>query len=111
MKIVQNSLIPPFPYKAITLLNCIFIKKGTVLSDKNINHEEVHWKQQIEMFFIFFYLWYIIEFLVKLIITKNWQRAYHSISLEQEAYERENNNSWIEFRPHYYWKQFITKII
>lgn len=108
MKIIENNYIPFKGYKAITILFWIFIRKGVKLSDVDITHETIHWKQQIELGFIFFYIWYIIEFIIKLLYnTFNWKKAYRSISFEQEAYERQNNWNWTEFRPKYYWTKFI----
>lgn len=109
LKVVKNNIIPFSGYKAITILFWIFTRAD--LNDIDYNHENIHFKQQVELFFIFFYLWYIIEFLIKLIYTRNWKVAYRSISFEQEAYERENNLNWTEFRTPYYWTKFINKVI
>ena len=50
---------------------------------KYIDHEEVHWMQQKEMLCIPFYIWYLIEWLIKIPFCK--RKAYKSISFEQEA--------------------------
>lgn len=111
LKIVESNILPPKGYKAITILLWMFIRKGAKINDKTYTHENIHLEQEIEMGFILFYIWYIIEFIIKLICTRNWKRTYRSISFEQEAYERADNINWTEFRPHYYWTKFINKII
>jgi hypothetical protein len=66
---------------------CPFI----LLSDKEsaeflIRHEKIHIRQQLELLIIPFYIWYVVEFLIKLIKYKNRHLAYLNISFEQEAY-------------------------
>jgi hypothetical protein len=71
------------------------------LSNKLINHEEVHWYQQKEMLIVFFYLWYVIEWLIKFIIYG--KGAYRRISFEREAYDNEHDQDYMDKRKHYAW--------
>jgi len=48
-----------------------------------LEHEEIHWKQQMEMLIIPFYLWYFGEWLLKLF--KYGGQSYVNISFEREA--------------------------
>lgn len=65
-----------------------------------INHEKIHLKQQIELLWIPFFIWYFVEFLIRLIIIRQWDKAYRSISFEKEAYlneidfEYSKNKKW-----------------
>jgi hypothetical protein len=73
------------------------------LSDTDLRHEEIHWEQQKEMLCIFFYLWYIIEWLIKLPVYG--RDAYWNISFEREAYDLED---WPEINRHHYgWIRYI----
>lgn len=63
MILVKNKWFPFGNYKAINICGIVFYK-GDNLSDKTINHEKIHTKQMIELLFIFFYLWYGIEYLI-----------------------------------------------
>lgn len=72
-----------------------------------INHEKIHWNQQLEMLIIPFYIWYFIEWLIKLIFFKN---AYNNISFEREAYLNDKNYNYLKTRKHYAWIKFIFKI-
>lgn len=65
-----------------------------------VQHEKVHWAQQKEMLCLFFYLWYIIEWFIKLFFYG--RKAYISISFEQEA--RLFNS---ETRKHYGWLEYV----
>jgi len=72
-----------------------------------VNHEKIHWKQQLEMLIIFFYLWYVIEWLLKLI--KYGKDAYNNISFEREAYANEENFEYLKTRKHFAWFKLIVK--
>lgn len=77
------------------LFGVIFVRTGVKLSPRTIRHEEIHKKQMIEMLVIFFYLWYCVEFLVRLCMYRNQKEAYRNISFEREAYA---NDSMIPYK-------------
>lgn len=66
-------------------------------------HETIHFRQQIEMLVVFFYLWYVIEFLIKLVRLKDVKMAYRAISFEREAYENQDSRTYLDNRPLYAW--------
>ena len=87
----------------------IYLKEEYLNNITTINHESIHWKQQLEMLIIFFYLWYLIEWGLKTIIPLLNQKlpkdAYYQISFEREAYGNEKNLSYLETRkPFSWWK-------
>ena len=116
MKIIYNSIIPFKGYKAINLFGILFARKNAKIDKKTINHESIHSKQIIECGFIFFYLLYFIEFIIKRIISmfvdngpyRNY--GYRSISFEQEAYYNEKNTKYLSTRKHYAWTKYIFKM-
>lgn len=107
MKIIYNKIIPPKGYKAITILNVVFVRNGCTMSEKDINHESIHWEQEKELLIIGFYLLYVLEFLFRLIKAQKWHQAYRSISFERECYENEENLNYLKSRKHYAWIKFI----
>ena len=109
MKVIINSIIPFKGYIAITLFPFIFAHKE--LSNITYNHECIHAEQQKELLVIFFLLLYIIEYLIKFIVTFNHKKAYKSISFEQEAYKFEKDNIYRYNRKHYNWLKYIFKLI
>lgn len=69
------------------------------LKSKDYNHENIHAQQQKEMLIVFFYVWYVLEYLVRLVIYKgNFNKAYFNISFEREAYENEANEFYLKHR-------------
>lgn len=89
----------PRGYNAITLYPFIILRERT---DKDnvvlINHERIHLRQQKELWVIGFYLWYLLDFLWKLIKYRNWDKAYYNIIFEREAYDNESDLRYLENR-------------
>lgn len=54
------------------------------MTDSTVRHEVTHTKQIIEMGIIFYYLWYVIEWLIRLLIMADSHKAYRAIS-EKES--------------------------
>lgn len=72
-----------------------------------INHESIHIKQQEEMLIIPFYIWYVTEWFIKLFFYG--KKAYYNISFEREAYDNDDNLSYLSNRKHYAWIKRILK--
>lgn len=108
-KIIHNRFIPFGKYAAINLFGLIVVKKGLHLSKRDINHELIHTAQQKEMLWIFFYLWYGIEWLMKIIKYGDTTKAYFNISFEREAYKNENDMNYRATRKHFAWRKYLTK--
>ncbi len=106
MKIIYNNLIPFNGYKAINLFGVLFVRKGCTMSEIDINHEAIHTTQMKEMLYIFFYVWYIIEWGIRLFMKGN---AYRNISFEREAYANQNNLSYLNTRKRYAWLNFLRE--
>jgi len=63
-----------------------------------INHERIHLRQQAEMLILPFYLWYITEYFIRLIMYRNKKKAYYNISFEREAYTNDRNLNYLNNR-------------
>ena len=72
-----------------------------------INHETIHIKQQEEMLILPFYIWYVAEWFIKLFFYG--KQAYYNISFEREAYDNDDNLSYLSNRKHYAWIKRILK--
>jgi len=98
--ILLCKYIIPNGYRSIALYPFIFLKDKRQKEDLILlNHERIHITQQKELLVLFFYLWYAIEFLIRLMIHKNWRIAYRYISFELEAYANESNLRYVKKRP------------
>lgn len=106
MKIIRQNILPPKGFLAINLLGLLFCKKDAKINDVIVNHESIHTAQMKEMLYIPFYLWYVTEWLVKLLFKGN---AYRNISFEREAYDNQYNLNYLKERKHYNWIKRLFK--
>ena len=90
MVIVKNKILPFKGFKALTIWPFIFCRSE--LTEVDINHEEIHGRQQLELLIIFFYLIYGIEYLIK---------SYKKISFEKEAYAHQDDLNYLKNRKLY----------
>lgn len=72
-----------------------------------LNHERIHLRQQFEMGFILFYIWYLAEYLFHLVRYRNHDRAYRAISFEREAYCHESTPAYLRERPFWAFLRYI----
>lgn len=104
MKIIRNNIIPFKGFKAINLFGILFVRGDAVIDKVTLNHEEIHTAQMKELCYVFFYLWYFIEWIIRLFCNGN---AYRNISFEQEAYTNEENLNYLEERNHYSFLNYL----
>ena len=110
MKIIRNNIIPFKGFAAINLFGILFVRKNAMITPTMIRHESIHTEQMKEMLYIFFYLWYVIEWFIKLLTGKaGGKSAYYRISFEREAYANEEDENYLSKRKHYAWFQLIKK--
>lgn len=99
-------LIIPKDYIGITLYPFgIYFRDLSKVTEKMKRHENIHWRQQQEMYILPFYLWYIIEWFIKLF--KYWKKSYNNISFEREAYNNDKNKNYLASREPYDWLKYI----
>jgi hypothetical protein len=109
--ILVSKYFVPKGYEGITLYPFVFLKDKKLKEDVILlNHELIHITQQKELLVLFFYLWYVIEFFIRLLVCKNWSIAYESISFEQEAYDNQSNLMYIQKRPRWAFLKYLKKI-
>ncbi len=93
----------------MTLWPFIVLKHHDQKSDSVfLNHEGIHLRQQAELLVVFFYLFYGLEFLLRLIQYQNRHKAYRNISFEREAYHFENDLEYLKNRKTYGFFKFLS---
>lgn len=108
MKIIRNRLIPPPGFSYINIFGVLFTRRKRPITPIEERHESIHTRQMQETLYIFFYLWYIIEWLIKLAIIRDTRKAYRSISFEREAYLYQAIPGYLEVRKHYCWLKHLS---
>lgn len=91
--------LTPRGFRGLTLFPFVLVKTKKDLRDLVfLNHEKIHFRQQLELLVVPFYVMYLLEYLVKWMVLKNRFKAYKSISFEREAYENERNLNYLKKR-------------
>lgn len=108
--IKRNKFFVPNGYRAITLYPFIFVRNDSDKFDKIlINHETIHIQQQKELLVIPFYVWYVLEWLIKVFIYKSFNNAYLNICFEREAYCNEENIDYLKTRKRFSFFNYLKK--
>jgi len=108
MRIVKNKILPPRGFKAINLFGVIFTRRcPTLISEQTKRHEVIHTAQMREMLFIPFYIWYVLEWLFRLIQYRNRMEAYRNISFEREAFANDRNENYLNERRRYSFFKYL----
>lgn len=107
MVIINNRIIPfGKSYIAVNLFGVIFAKER--LNQLCLRHEKIHTAQQKELLFVVFYLIYIMEWGIRLLIYRNFHKAYRQISFEQEAYCNQDKENYLHERKHFAWIRYMA---
>ncbi len=108
MKIIYNRFLPLGSFWAINLFGVVFARKGYGrLGRVDVNHEYIHTLQQREMLFVPFYLWYVMEWGIKMVKYRNLHKAYRNISFEREAYACQHDLRYRYRRKPYAWMSYL----
>lgn len=106
--IITSKYLVPKGYAAITLFPFIILSNISLKQNYSlINHEKIHLGQQAELLVVFFYLWYLAEYLIRLAQFGNHGLAYRNISFEREAYFHEADNNYLDRRTLFSFMKFL----
>ena len=100
MRIIYNNVIPFEGYAAINL----FVRKGARVTERMLNHERIHSAQMKEMLYVGFYVWYVIEWLIRLFGKGN---PYRNISFEREAFDNDDDLTYLATRKRFAWWKYL----
>jgi len=62
-----------------------------------------------ELLYLPFYVWYLLEWLVRLVMYRDRHKAYRNISFEREAYANQDNRYYNKERKRYSFLQYIKE--
>ena len=78
-------------------------------SETLLNHEKIHLRQQIELGILPFYIFYLVEFLLKFLKYRNRKDTYMALSFEREAYTHDGDLSYLKTRKWYGFIHYINR--
>lgn len=107
MKIKRTKLLRIIGKKLITLPWGIYAAPKALVTEDDMTHEFIHIKQWRELLYVGFLLWYVLEWLVRLIQYRNFDNAYRNISFEREAYANENYSDYLNKRKLFAFLEYL----
>jgi hypothetical protein len=109
MFLVVTKYLIPKGYRGLTAFPFVFVKHRVDKENRVfVNHEKIHLRQQLELLVILFFIWYFMEYLVRLVQYKNADLAYRNISFEREAYANELNLQYLKKRSFWRFLNHLT---
>ena len=133
-RIIYNDIIPFKGFQAITIWPFVFARNAAkYLKDHVVNHEGIHLRQQLEVLAVSaavmallcltclswwwmceapftYFIWYCLEYVVRLCAYGDGHKAYRNVAFEQEAFLNERNFSYLsEERKAFAWARYLTR--
>jgi hypothetical protein len=106
--IITSKYLVPKGYAAITLFPFIILCRPDQRQNRIlITHEKIHLRQQAELLILLFYIWYGVEYIIRLAQFGSHDIAYRNISFEREAYFYESHNAYIYNRRLFAFLKFL----
>ena len=130
-KIIRTKLLRLIGKKMITLPWGVYAAPSADIREIDVTHESIHIAQYRELLvaslvltipmavvsvwwaplisLVIFYLWYGSEYLIRYVVYGfDQRRAYKNISFELEAYDNDDNSSYLDDRK---WFAFLNYIL
>lgn len=73
-------------------------------------HETIHFFQQLELLIVLHWVLYLVFWLVGLIKYRDAEEAYYCNPMEQEAFDNDNNETYLQTRTPYAWVKYVRHI-
>lgn len=94
--IIKCRFVPK--HFCVNIFGTLWVRDPGWIDRATINHERIHTRQMLELLVVPFYLIYIMEWFIRLAVTRNWHEAYRNISFEQEAYANGHDQAYLSHR-------------
>ena len=108
MVLIVTKILIPRGYRGLTIFPFVFIRyKEDRKNEVLLNHERIHLRQQLELLILPFFIFYGLEFVIRLFEYKNFNSAYRNISFEREAYSNEKNLRYLNGRKWYSFTKYL----
>lgn len=108
MFVIVNKYLLVKRFDGVVMWPFIVLKRKELKNNAVfMNHERIHLKQQMEMLVLLFYLWYFIEYFIRMLRAENSFEAYKNISFEREAYSNEDDLDYIKTRKFWAFLKYL----
>jgi hypothetical protein len=96
-------------YTGLSFFIFIWISRLEKDEERLVRHEKIHFRQQIELLFVFHWLLYIYFYIVARLYGHHHYIAYRYNPFELEAYRHDPDQRYLITRKPYSWIRFIKE--
>ena len=113
--IFENSKLPVWlskiaPIEIYAFSFFVFVWCRSTLLPQTKRHEIIHFQQQLEMLFVFQWIFYGLFWLIGMIRYRDGRKAYYENPFEREAYDNELDENYLQERPRYAWLWYVGAV-
>ncbi len=110
MFLIVSKYLIPRGYAGMTVFPFIILSDEKYKFNKvTINHEKIHFRQQLELLILPFYLIYFGNLFYNFLKFKNLEMAYFNVIFEREAYANEKDLNYLKSRSFWKFWSYINK--
>lgn len=107
IRIVSKRIVPK-GFVGLSFGPFIFVRDKERLTDyRLINHETIHFYQQLELLFVAHWVLYVLFYLKGRAVGLSHKEAYRANPFEQEAKNNENDFTYLFRRKLYAWVKHV----
>ena len=108
MFLIVSKYLLPKGYRGMAVFPFVILRERKDASEAVLmDHERIHIRQQLELFVVPFFVWYVFEFGIRLLRYRNRYQAYRNISFEREAYANEKSPDYLKSRPFWNFLKYL----
>ena len=106
--VYENSRVPIWlskisPIKVFAVSFAFWVWCRESIPERTLRHETIHFRQQVELLFVFQWILYGLSYLIGLVRYRNGEKAYRENWFEREAYSHDRDPSYLETRKFLAW--------
>ncbi len=114
--IIENSRLPRWlskisPIEVEAFSFGPFVVSRGEITDRVKRHETIHYRQQLELLFVFQWILYLLFYVLGRIRYGDWTSAYYKNPFELEAYEYDTKEDYLENRKLWSWAKYLGVLI
>ena len=110
MKLYRVIIVKRLHVTGMALLPFILLKHERYRSNPVVmNHERIHLRQQAELLWLPFMLWYLSHYAINRLRGQGHDTAYRNIVFEREAYALESDLHYLKHRSPFAFLKFIRQ--
>ena len=109
---IENSKVPVWLSKIAPIeINAIsfgfWVWSRGEMSEKTKRHETIHYKQQVELLFVFQWILYGLFSVIGRFKHGTWKQGYYQNPFELEAYDNDEKEGYLETRKLWAWRHYV----